>query len=66
MIYSSQPRFQFDNQFENFDVQEFELISGNQRIGFDGSSFGTNQKDLNLSLDNVDIMQCYTTHYTIR
>ncbi len=43
----------FDNKFTHFDIQEFEMISGNQKITFSGSTIGANQKDINLKLENV-------------
>ncbi len=45
----------FDNKFKFFDVQEFDLISGKQKINLFGSTSGKSNKDLNINFENVDL-----------
>lgn len=45
----------FDNKFKRFDIQEFEVVSGKQKINLFGSTNGKTKKDLNVNFENVDL-----------
>ncbi|PHR69050.1 MAG: DUF490 domain-containing protein [Lutibacter sp.] len=45
----------FDNKFKSFDIQEFDLVSGKQKINLFGSATGRSKKDLNINFENVDL-----------
>ena len=45
----------FDNKFKSFDIQEFDLVSGKQKINLFGSATGKSKKDLNINFENVDL-----------
>ena len=45
----------FDNNFQSFDIQDFDFVSGNQKIDFFGSLFGENKKDLTANFENVNL-----------
>ncbi len=52
---NKQNKVVFDNEFQEFDVQEFELVSGKQKITLFGTTFGAEQKNLNIEFENVDL-----------
>jgi hypothetical protein len=45
----------FDNKFQEFDIQEFDITSGKQKINLFGSIVDENNKDLNFNFENVDL-----------
>jgi hypothetical protein len=45
----------FDNEFQYFDIQDFDLTSGKQKINLFGSASGKSKKDLNINFENVDL-----------
>ena len=50
---NKQNKVVFDSKFEHFDIRDFDIVSGDQKIEFFGSTFGPIQKDLNLKMENV-------------
>jgi len=45
----------FKNDFSEFQVEEFEAVSGHQKITLFGSTYGAVDKNLNLKFENVDL-----------
>ncbi len=45
----------FDNDFKVFDIQEFDLASGKQKINLFGSISGKSNKDLNFNFQDVNL-----------
>ncbi|MCK5814817.1 MAG: translocation/assembly module TamB [Flavobacteriaceae bacterium] len=45
----------FDLGEKNYELEQFEMISGDQEIAFRGSMFGDTEKDLNVIVKNVNL-----------
>ncbi|WP_156772391.1 translocation/assembly module TamB domain-containing protein [Urechidicola croceus] len=45
----------FDNKLNTFDIQDFDMVSGLQKIKFSGDLIGNSYKDLNFNFENVDL-----------
>ncbi len=45
----------FDNELNSFDLQEFEMVSGIQKISLFGKTSGDLNKDINVKFENVSL-----------
>lgn len=43
----------FDNDFQSFDIQEFDLVAGGQKISFYGAVYGKDNMDLDFNFKDV-------------
>ena len=45
----------FESDFSAFEIQDFEMVSGLQKIKLFGATYGEIEKNINLSFENVDL-----------
>ena len=45
----------FESDFSAFEIQDFDMVSGVQKIKFFGTTFGADEKNINVTFNNVDL-----------
>ena len=45
----------FESDFSEFEIQDFDMVSGSQKIKLFGATYGADEKNINLTFENVNL-----------